>query len=226
MRAARWTTGAVWFGLAACALANPVMYRSGGAQFIVGGMGGDGDASRLPSAARLTSQKLGNARVNNLTAVSRVDPCSKLPPASMEALREAARAEGVDERLLLAVAHTESRFNPMARSPAGAIGLMQLMPATARQYDRSGTANLWDASTNARIGARHLRYLLDLYGGNVALTAAAYNAGEGAVQRYGRTIPPFAETQHYVPQVVARYLDYMEPSGLQARPTGCRPLVR
>ncbi|WP_296226845.1 lytic transglycosylase domain-containing protein [Ralstonia sp. UBA689] len=217
--------GLLWLGAASCALANPVMYRSGGAQFIVGGINGS-DVVRAQPAVRPTPQKLAAARVTNLATAGRADPCGRLAPASMEALRNAARAEGVDERLLLAVAHTESRFNPLAKSPAGAIGLMQLMPATARQYDRSGTANLWDADTNARIGARHLRYLLDLYGGNLALTAAAYNAGEGAVQRYGHAIPPFAETQQYVPQVVARYLDYMEPSSLQARPSGCRPLVR
>lgn len=213
------TLGLLWLGAASCTLANPVMYRSGGAQFIVGGMSGGGDAVRAQPAARLAPQKLGNARVTNLAAVGR--PCGGLTPVSLEALRDAARAEGVDERLLLAIAHTESRFNPRAKSPAGAIGLMQLMPATARQYDRSGAANLWDAGTNARIGARHLRYLLDLYGGNLALTAAAYNAGEGAVQRYGRTIPPLAETQQYVPLVVERYLDYMLPDSGEST-TRCR----
>lgn len=215
--------GVVCLVAAACALANPVMYRSGGAQFIVGGMGGN-DVVRAQPAARLapqSPQRFSGARITHLATIGRADPCSGLAPASMEALREAARAEGVDERLLLAVAHTESRFNPLAKSPAGAIGLMQLMPATARQYDRSGTANLWDAGTNARIGARHLRYLLDLYGGNLALTAAAYNAGEGAVQRYGQKVPPFAETQQYVPQVVGRYLDYT-----QQRPSTCRAAAR
>lgn len=212
--------GLACLGAASCALANPVMYRSGGAQFIVGGMGGS-DVVRAQSAARLSPQRPTGARVVNLATAGRADPCGGLAPVSMEALREAARAEGVDERLLLAVAHTESRFNPLAKSPAGAIGLMQLMPATARQYDRSGTANLWDAGTNARIGARHLRYLLDLYGGNLALTAAAYNAGEGAVQRYGQKIPPFAETQQYVPQVVGRYLDYMVPKTASGRAAGC-----
>jgi soluble lytic murein transglycosylase-like protein len=219
--------GLTCLGAAACALANPVTYRSGGAQFIVGGMGSGDDVVRVSPAARAVPRKLGSARaVMPLAPASHADPCRGLTPASLEALREAARAEGVDERLLLAVAHTESRFNPLAQSPAGAIGLMQLMPATARQYDRSGRANLWDVSTNARIGARHLRYLLDLYGGNLMLTAAAYNAGEGAVQRYGKRIPPFAETQQYVPQVVGRYLDYMRPNEAPAQPTGCRLRAR
>lgn len=209
--------GLVWLGAATCALANPATYRSGGTQFIVGGMGGD--VVRAQPAARLAPQRLGNARVTHPAAAGRAAPCGGLTSASMDALRKAARAEGVDERLLLAVAQTESRFNPLAKSPAGAIGLMQLMPTTARQYDRSGTANLWDAGTNARIGARHLRYLLDRYGGNLALTAAAYNAGEGAVQRYGRAVPPFAETQQYVPLVVGRYLDYLGPASDSA---GCR----
>ncbi|CAJ0693985.1 Membrane-bound lytic murein transglycosylase C [Ralstonia mannitolilytica] len=213
--------GLVWLGAASCALANPVMYRSGGTQFIVGGMRAGETTSSVSPALRLRPQSAAHARVPTLAQSGRVNPCNGLTPASMEALREAARAEGVDERLLMAVAHTESRFNPLAKSPAGAIGLMQLMPATARQYDRNGTANLWDASTNARIGARHLRYLLDLYGGNLALTAAAYNAGEGAVQRYGRKIPPFAETQQYVPQVVGRYLDYMTPKAAGGRAAGC-----
>lgn len=212
--------GLLWLSATSCALANPVMYRSGGAQFIVGGMG-SGEATSIEAGARLRPQKVQHMSVPILAPRGRVSPCGGLTPASVSALREAARAEGVDERLLMAVAHTESRFNPLAKSPAGAIGLMQLMPATARQYDRSGTANLWDANTNARIGARHLRYLLDLYGGNLTLAAAAYNAGEGAVQRYGRRIPPFAETQQYVPQVVGRYLDYMAPTVAGGRTAGC-----
>lgn len=212
--------GLLWLGVGSCALATPAMYRSGGAQFIVGGMSG-GDVVRAQLAVPLASQRLGKEHTTDFAPIGRENPCGGLAPTSIEALRDAARAEGVDERLLLAVAHTESRFNPLAKSPAGAIGLMQLMPATARQYDRSGTANLWDASTNARIGARHLRYLLNLYGGNLVLTAAAYNAGEGAVQRYGHAVPPFAETQQYVPQVVGRYLGYMAP-GARQDTAGCR----
>jgi len=108
-----------------------------------------------------------------------------------------ARDNGVDPTLVKAVALVESGFNARAKSSKGAQGLMQLMPATAAQY---GVTNLHDPYQNLSAGAKHLRGLLDLYDGNVTLALAAYNAGSGAVTRYGG-VPAYAETQDYVKKV-------------------------
>jgi len=108
-----------------------------------------------------------------------------------------ARENGVDPTLVKAVALVESGFNPKARSAKGAQGLMQLMPTTAKRY---GVTNLHDPYQNLSAGAQHLRELLDQYEGNVTLALAAYNAGAGAVKRYGG-VPAYAETQDYVKKV-------------------------
>lgn len=108
-----------------------------------------------------------------------------------------ARDNGVDPSLVKAVALVESGFNPKARSSKGAQGLMQLMPKTAAQY---GVTNIRDPYQNLNAGAKHLRGLLDLYDGDVTLALAAYNAGSGAVTRYGG-VPAYAETQDYVKKV-------------------------
>jgi len=109
---------------------------------------------------------------------------------------------GIDAALLHAVITVESGYNQGAVSPKGATGLMQLMPTTARRY---GTVNLLDPGENIRAGARYLRHLLGLFDNNLELALAAYNAGEGAVIRHGRRLPPYAETLRYVPLVVAHY---------------------
>jgi hypothetical protein len=111
-------------------------------------------------------------------------------------IRETATAHGVDERLVHAVVEVESSYQPRARSPKGARGLMQLMPATAAQY-RVGDP--YDPAANLDAGVRHLAGLLARF--DLTLALAAYNAGEGAVQRYGG-IPPFPETRNYVRRVM------------------------
>ena len=114
----------------------------------------------------------------------------------------AAQANRIDAALLHAVVEVESGYNVKAVSPKGALGLMQLMPATARRY---GVADPLDAAQNLRGGAHHLRDLLDLFSDNKELALAAYNAGTGAVLAHGRRIPPFAETARYVPAVLLSY---------------------
>jgi soluble lytic murein transglycosylase-like protein len=116
-------------------------------------------------------------------------------------IEEAARTHGVDPRLVAAVARRESAWNGKAVSRAGACGLMQLMPATARYL---GVRDVFDARENIFGGARYLRTLLDAFGGDLDLTLAAYNAGPGAVEKY-RGVPPYRETRAYVAAVRATY---------------------
>lgn len=109
----------------------------------------------------------------------------------------AAREFGVEEAIVRAIIHAESAYNPLALSRAGAQGLMQLMPGTARRF---GVADAYDAGQNIRGGVQYLSWLLKRFNGDLALAAAGYNAGEGAVDRYGG-VPPYAETQRYVQRV-------------------------
>ena len=126
-------------------------------------------------------------------------------------LQEASRTHGVDYALLQALIATESGFDPVAVSPKGAVGLMQLMPDTARRYGVAGDSKnpvekkLTDPRTNIKAGTRGLSYLLDLFPGQLELALAAYNAGEGAVQRAGNKIPNYKETQNYVKTVMQLY---------------------
>ncbi|MDZ4733146.1 MAG: lytic transglycosylase domain-containing protein [Nitrospirota bacterium] len=121
-----------------------------------------------------------------------------------QAVSRAAQQHHVQPALLLAVMKAESSFNPTAVSRAGAVGLMQLIPETAIRH---GVRNLYDANDNITGGAKHLRYLLDRFHGNIRLALAAYNAGERKVERYGQ-IPPYKETQDYVKKVLVYYRSY------------------
>jgi soluble lytic murein transglycosylase-like protein len=112
----------------------------------------------------------------------------------------------------MAIIKAESGFNPTVISKAGAVGLMQLIPETAIRH---GVLNLYDTRDNIAGGARHMRYLLDRFHGNVRLALAAYNAGERKVERY-RQIPPFKETRSYVKKVMGFYRDYRGVSFLGA----------
>jgi len=120
-----------------------------------------------------------------------------------EMISRVAARHRIDPLLLHAVIDQESRYKVNATSSAGARGLMQLMPGTARMLDVRGAA-IVDAEANVDGGARLLRRLHGRFG-DFSLTLAAYNAGEGAVRRYGNTVPPYPETQNYVRQVMARY---------------------
>jgi len=112
-----------------------------------------------------------------------------------------ARQHQVDPNLVRAIIEVESAWNPRAVSYKGALGLMQLMPATARQY---GVSDAFNPKENISAGVRHLRYLLDQFKGNVRLALAAYNAGENAVTRNGG-VPPYRETQDYILKLEALY---------------------
>jgi len=114
-------------------------------------------------------------------------------------IKRTARRFKLQPELLHAVIRAESAYNPTAVSPAGAIGLMQLMPATAARYKVSDP---YDPTENVRGGAQYLRFLLKMFGNNLRLALAGYNAGENAVVKYGNQIPPYPETQQYVRKVV------------------------
>jgi soluble lytic murein transglycosylase-like protein len=113
-------------------------------------------------------------------------------------IREHAARHTLRVELVRAVIQVESGYNPRARSPKGAMGLMQLMPATARQL---GVRNPYDPSENIGGGCAYLRQLLDRYSGNEELALAAYNAGSGAIERHGNAVPPYRETRDYVNKV-------------------------
>jgi soluble lytic murein transglycosylase-like protein len=115
---------------------------------------------------------------------------------------DSGRRNSVDPMLLYSIMHQESTFKPRAMSNKGARGLMQLMPGTAQRF---GVTSIWDPKQNIEGGTRYMRFLLDLFDGDVKLALAGYNAGEGAVLKYGYRVPPYSETQEYVRRISRRY---------------------
>jgi soluble lytic murein transglycosylase-like protein len=132
---------------------------------------------------RLKGQTTGNAKIDEIICA-------------------AAARNGVEPLLLYSVMHQESAFDSQAMSPKGARGLMQLMPATAARF---GVKNIFDPEQNIHAAAQYLRFLLDLFDGDVSLALAGYNAGEGAVKKYGYAVPPYRETINYVRKIKRRY---------------------
>ncbi len=145
-------------------------------------------------------------------------------------LREAANLHKVDYELLQALIATESGFDVNAVSPKGAMGLMQLMPDTARRFGVDGDKKislekkLFDPKINVKTGTRYLRLLIDMFPGRLDLALASYNAGEGAVQKAGNQIPNYKETQNYVKTVMQLYTGLKPPAAVveQRYPTRVR----
>lgn len=128
---------------------------------------------------------------------------------------ESGRRHGVDPVLLYAIMHQESSFKQRAISHKGARGYMQLMPATAARF---GVTNIYDPRQNIDAGAKYVRWLLNFFGGDVRLALAGYNAGEGAVLKYGRRIPPYSETQEYMRRIFRRYSLMRDPQTARVAP--------
>ncbi|PYS99492.1 MAG: hypothetical protein DMF63_11530 [Acidobacteria bacterium] len=123
-------------------------------------------------------------------------------PAHDSFIVDSSRRYNVDPLLIYSQMHQESSFHLRATSPKGASGLMQLMPATARRF---GVTSIYDPKQNIEAGVRYMRWLLDTFNGDVVLALAGYNAGEGAVMKYGGNVPPYRETQEYVRRITSRY---------------------
>lgn len=144
-----------------------------------------------------------NAQIYSNTAsseVKRTDYSSKSKIKDL--ISKVSKKHGVDEKLVNALVNQESGFNPKAKSRVGAMGLMQLMPATAKGL---GITNPMDPEQNVEGGVKYLKSMLNRYNGNVILALAAYNAGPGAVDKYDG-VPPYKETQNYVKSILANYL--------------------
>lgn len=142
-----------------------------------------------------------------------VDRRDNSPGRFASQIQAAAAANNVDPALLRAVISVESGYNPSAVSRAGAVGLMQLMPMTAKRYQVKDSR---DPGQNIHGGAKYLRDLLRMFNNDLHLVLAAYNAGEEAVMKYGNRIPPFRETLAYVPKVMKFYRQYAQHTGSQA----------
>ena len=160
-------------------------------------------ATQLASATTATAASATTATTTTGLAVTGVSELPADVPFGAE-ITAAASKHGIDPALLAGLVKQESGFNPNAGSPAGARGLTQLMPGTAAGL---GVTNVLDPIQNLDGGAKYLRQQLDAFGGDVTRALAAYNAGPGAVQRYGG-VPPYAETQNYVRIVQANAAQY------------------
>lgn len=124
-------------------------------------------------------------------------------------IEESSRRYGIDPLLIYAQMHQESSFKIKATSYKGASGLMQLMPATARRF---GVTNIYDPKQNIDAGVKYMRWLLNTFNQDVVLALAGYNAGEGAVMKYGWNVPPYRETQEYVRRITGRYNSISNPA--------------
>jgi soluble lytic murein transglycosylase-like protein len=180
--------GVLCLGLAAPASAQIYSWRDPNGNLVV--------SNRRPGSAAYEQKSFPVPQAETVRA-TRYVPADRAR-AYEDIIAEHSRAHGVRAELVKAVMQVESAFNPYARSPKGALGLMQLMPATAQQF---GVKNPFDPRENVRGGVAYLRQLLDRFENNEQLALAAYNAGPGAVDKYGQSVPPYKETRNYVKQI-------------------------
>jgi soluble lytic murein transglycosylase-like protein len=187
--------------------------------------------SRRNKLLKLTARTVPSAVASTQPAASRssVTPAPALPMAAGTALEgfstgdanvdryivDSSNRHGVDPLLIYSIMHRESSFKRFALSNKGARGLMQLMPATAA---RLGVRDIFDPQQNIEGGVKYISILLDMFEGDVRLALAGYNAGEGAVLKFGRSVPPYRETQEYVRRISERYALMRDPSTARLAP--------
>lgn len=161
------------------------------------------DTSNDISTSGITNETLLRA-INEVNEARRdfTQPQISSKSQILDMVNQVARNNGVDEKLVQALIKQESGFNPNAKSKAGAMGLMQLMPATAKAL---GVSDPFNPTQNVEGGVKYLKSMLNRYNGNVILALAAYNAGPNAVDKYDG-VPPYKETQNYVKSILANYL--------------------
>ncbi len=185
-------------------------------------IGGEIDSFTGPDGHRIFSNA-GNFAIGPSGSATLPEPGARLrirrkgqPPAGIGRLIDRfARKHGMDPELVKAVARVESNYNPTAISPKGALGVMQLLPATAKRF---GVADAYDPAQNIEGGIRYLKFLRDRFPGNLSLVLAAYNAGENAVRKHGG-IPPYRETRDYVQKIRQLYgRDLPDPSSSGVKP--------
>jgi soluble lytic murein transglycosylase-like protein len=167
----------------------------------------------LSDKAKDPSARTYNVAVRNTaTEFKTTKPLSGRAAKYQDLIEEHAAINTVSPDLVRAVIQAESAFNPRALSPKGAMGLMQLMPGTAAEF---GVLDAYNPAENIRAGVKYLKQLLDTYDGKVELALAAYNAGPGAVKKYGGTVPPYRETRNYVAKIRESVTtDAADPAGL------------
>ncbi len=186
--------------------ANMYIYESNTGQALLTNISNPGgNFDKFTKKVKVTYYKDSGNFNNNATSNNSYGSSASSKSGSRNAydsyIRASAARHGVDPGLMKAMMHTESAFNPNARSPVGAQGLMQLMPATARRFNVS---NAWNPAENIEGSAKYIAWLMKRFNNNVEFAVAGYNAGEGNVDKY-KGIPPFKETRNYVQRVMSRY---------------------
>ena len=184
----------LWVATTAPAYAQIYYWRDATGAFVLS------DKPKDPSARTYTVH-----RTNSIRSTKPVSPRAALYD---EVISEQADLHGVDANLVRAVIQAESAYDPRAVSVKGAMGLMQLMPQTAREY---GVLDAFNPAENIRAGVAYLKSLLVKYKQNVAVALAAYNAGPGAVKKYGGTVPPYKETRQYVQKITGAVAEAPKP---------------
>jgi soluble lytic murein transglycosylase-like protein len=196
-------------------------------------------AARQKKLLKLTARTMPSANASAQPVAQPAAASSPAPPLPMAAgtalegfstgdanvdrfIVDAGNRHGVDPLLIYSIMHRESSFKRFATSNKGARGLMQLMPATAT---RLGVRDIYDPQQNIDGGTKYVRFLLDMFDGDVRLALAGYNAGEGAVLKYGRSIPPYRETQEYVRRISERYALMRDPSTARLAPRVSRTQI-